>query len=118
MKTMPAGASPKREREYRALKHRFKDEGRYRGREAEVASRIVNKQRTEYGETNEERRKDRAGTSPDRGLPIDDYQHLTVPEVVSRLEELSSSQLRRIQSYERKHKGRKTLLAQLDRQLH
>lgn len=48
---MPRGASPKREREYRELKKEFEESGRYRGREAEVASRIVNKQRREYGET-------------------------------------------------------------------
>jgi hypothetical protein len=39
---MPCGASPKREHEYKELKSRFKKEGRYKGREEEVASRIVN----------------------------------------------------------------------------
>jgi hypothetical protein len=48
---MPRGASPKREREYKELKHRFQAEGRYKGRQEEVASRIVNKQRSERGET-------------------------------------------------------------------
>jgi hypothetical protein len=48
---MPRGASPKREQEYRGLKHEFKQEGRYKGREDEVASRIVNKQRAQRGET-------------------------------------------------------------------
>lgn len=48
---MPAGASPKREREYKELKQEFKKEGRYKGREEEVASRIVNKQRAQAGET-------------------------------------------------------------------
>lgn len=48
---MPQGASPKREREYRKLERKFKKEGRYKGREEEVASRIVNKQRAESGET-------------------------------------------------------------------
>ncbi|MGV7206232.1 hypothetical protein ACLB1G_00085 [Oxalobacteraceae bacterium A2-2] len=47
---MPRGASPKREREYKELEHKFKEEGRYQGREEEVASRIVNKQRAETGE--------------------------------------------------------------------
>jgi len=47
---MPAGSSPKREREYKALKSEFKKEGRYTGREDEVAARIVNKQRAEHGE--------------------------------------------------------------------
>jgi len=48
---MPQGASPKREREYQKLERKFKKEGRYQGREEEVASRIVNKQRAESGET-------------------------------------------------------------------
>ncbi len=47
---MPRGASPKREREYKELEHKFKQEGRYQGREEEVAARIVNKQRAETGE--------------------------------------------------------------------
>ena len=38
---MPRGASPEREKEYRELKHQFKEEGRYRGRKKEVAARIV-----------------------------------------------------------------------------
>jgi hypothetical protein len=48
---MPRGASPKREREYRKLERQFRQEGRYPGREDEVAARIVNKQRAEHGET-------------------------------------------------------------------
>ncbi|NVD72425.1 hypothetical protein HUX88_18000 [Duganella sp. BJB1802] len=50
---MPKGASPKREREYKELEHKFEKEGRYPGREEEVAARIVNKQRAEAGETKE-----------------------------------------------------------------
>ena len=48
---MPRGASPKREREYEELVDKFKKEGDYKGREKEVASRIVNKQRAQHGET-------------------------------------------------------------------
>jgi hypothetical protein len=48
---MPAGASPKREKEYEKLKEEFHEEHRYPGREEEVAARIVNKQRAEHGET-------------------------------------------------------------------
>ena len=114
---MPRGASPKREREYRELKHKFNRSGRYRGREEEVAARIVNKQRRQYGETKKERAKDRAGRSPDRDLPIRDYQHLTVPQVKHRLSGLSGSELRKVESYEKKHKNRKTLLDAL-RQAH
>lgn len=48
---MPTGASPKREREYKEIESKFKKEGRYPGREEEVAARIVNKQRAQHGET-------------------------------------------------------------------
>jgi hypothetical protein len=53
--TMPRGASPKREREYNELEEKFEKEGRYKGREQEVAARIVNKQRKEHGETKEQK---------------------------------------------------------------
>ncbi len=54
---MPRGASPKREKEYNELKEKFHEEHRYPGREEEVASRIVNKQRSEHGETKESKEK-------------------------------------------------------------
>lgn len=110
---MPTGASAKREREYDELKRQFKKEGRYKGREEEVAARIVNKQRAQYGETKKERRKDRRGESPDRNLPISDYQHLTVPQISRKLDDLSKSEIREIERYEKKHKNRKTLLEKL-----
>ncbi len=114
---MPKGVSGKREREYEELKNEFKEEGRYKGREEEVAARIVNKQRAEYGETKEAREKDERGESPDRDLPIDDYQHLTVDEVTGKLDGLDDSELEEIKAYEREHKNRKTLLEALDRRL-
>ena len=54
---MPTGASPKREHEYKEIKDKFKKEGRYPGREEEVAARIVNKQRAEHGETKADKQK-------------------------------------------------------------
>lgn len=114
---MPRGASPKREREYGELKHRFKREHRYAGREEEVASRIVNRQRRRYGETKAEKARDRAGRSPDRNLPIENYQHLTIPQVAKRLGRLSPPQLRRVQSHEQDHKRRKGVLRAIEREL-
>ena len=112
---MPRGANKQREREYNELKREFKKEGRYRGREEEVASRIVNKQRTQFGETKRERAKDRAGASPDRSLPIKDYDRLTVPQVKRRIDDLGPREVRKVESYERKHKNRSTLLEALER---
>jgi hypothetical protein len=114
---MPRGASAKREREYRELKHRFKQEHRYRGREEEVASRIVNKQRRQYGETRAQRRREQTGNHPDRDLPIDEYHHKTVDQIVRRLDGLSERQVRALRRYEQSHKQRKTLLKQIDRRL-
>ena len=110
---MPAGSSAKREREYDELKREFKKEGRYKGREEEVAARVVNKQRKQYGETRKEKEKDKAGKSPDRDLPVSNYQHLTVPQVARKLDDLSKSELSQIERYEKKHKNRKTLLQKL-----
>jgi hypothetical protein len=110
---MPAGASPKREREYEELKQEFKQEGRYKGREEEVASRIVNKQRRRFGETKQAKRKDRQGKSPDRNLPIDNYEHLTVDQIARQLDDLSGKQINAIERYEKEHKNRKTLLEKL-----
>lgn len=112
---MPTGASTKREREYEKLKREFKKEGRYQGREKEVAARIVNKQRRQFGETKKAKQQKRQGTSPDRELPIDDYRGLTVEEVLNRLDSLSTKELTESRRYEKDHKGRKTLLEQLDR---
>ena len=63
---MPRGASSKREREYNALKKTFKRERRYPGREEEVAARIINKQRAQFGETQPARAEDKRGESPDQ----------------------------------------------------
>jgi hypothetical protein len=48
---MPRGVSPRREREYKKIEKEIEKEGRYKGREKEVAARIVNKQRAKAGET-------------------------------------------------------------------
>ena len=114
---MPAGANSKREREYKELESRFKKEGRYRGREEDVAARIVNKQRSEYSETREEKQKDRAGRSSDRNLPIQHYQKLTISEIDKQLNGLSAPELRKVRTYEAGHKNRKSLLAKIDNRL-
>lgn len=111
------GWSGEREREYEKLKGEFEKEDRYEGREEEVAARIVNKQRSQQSETKEERAEDREQESPDRGLPISNYDHLTVDEISNRLDNLSDQQVREIKSYEQKHRDRKSLLTQIDRKL-
>lgn len=54
---MPRGASPKRERQYKKIEQELEKEGRYKGREEEVAARIVNKQRAKSGETKTAKKK-------------------------------------------------------------
>jgi hypothetical protein len=106
---MPTGANPKREREFKHLEKEFKQEGRYPGREEEVAARIVNKQRAQQGET----RQAKAKADGDVELPIAGYQHLTVAQVRGRLGGLTSAQLKRVRAYEMAHKKRKGVLEAL-----
>lgn len=107
---MPRGASPKREREYEELKGKFQKSGRYGKRAEEVAARIVNKQRAQYGETKDEKKDEKAGKSPDKNLPLDHYRHLTIAQLQSKLNSLSKSELKTVEKYERSHKARKGAL--------
>jgi hypothetical protein len=111
---MPRGASPKRENEYEKLKSKFQKSGRYGGRAKEVAARIVNKQRAQYGETRGEKVANREGKSPDRALPIRNYQKLTVPQVKTKLRVLTRGDLRQIENYEKKHKNRKGVFTAIE----
>ncbi|MBL0419359.1 plasmid stabilization protein [Ramlibacter sp. AW1] len=47
---MPAGSSPKRERQYEHIKESYEKRGQ-KGRAEEIAARTVNKERAEHGET-------------------------------------------------------------------
>jgi hypothetical protein len=114
---MPAGASAKREREYSELQRRFKKEHRYPGREDEVAARIVNKQRRQFGETAAAKQKGREGKAEYKGLPLDGYEHMTIPQILARVDGLSAAEIRKIRSHETRHKNRKGLLVKLDRLL-
>lgn len=114
---MSTGVSPKREREYKKLVGSFKQENRYKGREEEVAARIVNKQRKELDETKGQKHARSQGQSDDKGLPIKDYNKLTIPQIDAQLKSLTASQKRKIRSYEMGHKHRKGVLERLDRQL-
>lgn len=114
---MPRGANPKREREYEELKDKFHNSGRYGKRADEVAARIVNKQRAQYGETKGEKKEERQGKSPDRNLPLDNYRHLTIKNLKPQLESLSKSDLNKIKSYEQSHKHRKGALNAIQSEL-
>ncbi len=107
---MPRGSNIKRKREYKELKQEFKQQGRYKGREEEVAARIVNKQRHQFGETKTGEQRHQA---PGRSLPIEDYDHLTVYQILQQIKSLPSGNIETIKSYEKTHKNRKTLLEQL-----
>lgn len=107
------GASPERQEEFEDLKSEFEEEGRYPGREAEVAARIVNKQRRQFGETKEQQKAKKAGDAEDKRLPIRGYQGLTIPEVLSRAKRLTREQLAEVLKFERGHRKRKTLVTQL-----
>src|SRR5579884_2727572 len=114
---MPRGANPKREREYEELKRKFHKSGRYGKRADEVAARIVNKQRAQFGETKGEKKEEKQGESPDRNLPLDHYRHLTIAQLKPRLESLSKSDLKKVKGYEEKHKSRKGAIDAIDAEL-
>jgi hypothetical protein len=114
---MPRGSNPKREKEYEELKHKFESSGRYGKRAAQVAARIVNKQRAQYGETKGEKREEKEGKNADKGLPLDHYRHLTIGQLKQRLNGLSKRDLNRVKSYEEKHKARKGALSAIDAEL-
>jgi plasmid stabilization system protein ParE len=48
---MPAGSSPKRERQYEHIKESYEDRGVDKDEAEERAARTVNRQRREHGET-------------------------------------------------------------------
>jgi plasmid stabilization system protein ParE len=54
---MPAGASPKRERQYEHIKESYKERGVSTDEAEERAARTVNKERAEAGETKGSRKK-------------------------------------------------------------
>ncbi len=112
---MPRGANAKREHEYEELKDKFKKSGRYKGRETEVAARIVNKQRAEYGETKGDKQQEKEGESPDRNLPIDHYRHLNIRQVEEKAKKLSPKQIDKVEKYEKQHKDRKGAVAALEK---
>lgn len=112
---MPRGANPKREHEYEELKERFQEEGRYQGREEEVASRIVNKQRAMYGETKEDKQQERKGTDADRKLPVKNYRTLKTPQVAQKTKELSPQKIDQVERYEKQHKNRRGAVEALER---
>ena len=114
---MPRGASPKREHEYEELKHKFQKSGRYGGRAKEVAARIVNKQRSQHGETKGEKKVQREGRNPDRSLPLANYSHLTISQLKNGLGTLSKGDVRKIKAYEHKHKNRKGAMEAIDTEL-
>lgn len=107
---MPRGASSKRERAYQKLKNRFEKSGRHQGRAEEVAARIVNKQRRKFGETKLAKRREEEGRSPDRHLPIGNYRHLTISQLRSKIRKLSTPQLKKVERFEKEHKGRKGVI--------
>ncbi len=114
---MPRGSNPKREREYNELKQKFHRSGRYGDRADQVAARIVNKQRAQYGETKGETQEEKKGKNPDKNLPLDHYRHLTIGQLKPRLQALSRSELRKVEKYEQQHKNRKGALGAIRAEL-
>jgi hypothetical protein len=56
-------------------------------------------------------------SSDGRGLPIEDYDQLTVEEVTRRLGELSAEEVKQLRAYEKNNKNRLTLMERFERSL-
>jgi hypothetical protein len=63
---MPAGSSPKRERQYRAIKQSELERGESEDRAEEIAARTVNKERARHGEAKTSSRLSRTDISSQR----------------------------------------------------
>jgi hypothetical protein len=50
-------------------------------------------------------------------FPITGYDDLAAAEIISRLDDLTPAELRKVRDYERRHGNRKTVLAAADRKL-
>jgi hypothetical protein len=48
------------------------------------------------------------------GLPIDDYDNLTVPQIVAHLVSLNPAELRQLRTYEKRHKNRAGVLTRIE----
>lgn len=110
-------SKPDRKKEYEKLKANFEKEGRYQGREKEVAARIVNKQRREYGESKQAKAEQAKNKRSSQGLPIQGYEHMTISEVLKEIPRLDKKEIAKIKRYEEKHKDRKTLLRHLEKRV-
>jgi hypothetical protein len=62
-----------------------------------------------------DRARRRVGGGP--AFPILGYDELTVPQIRRRLSKLNKSELRKVRTYERRHASRKSVLAQIEKQL-
>jgi hypothetical protein len=91
----PASTGPEREEGFEELREEFEGEGRPSGRGEEA-----------------ERPAERAS---DRGLPIRNYNRLTVPEIIRQTQKLHLPELKAILEFERANRRRKTLIAELAR---
>ncbi len=62
-------------------------------------------------------RRPAAAKAPSRaaaGLPIDDYDKLTVPQIVAHLVSLNPAELRQLRTYEKRHKNRAGVLSRIE----
>ena len=79
----------------------------------ERKKREGSKKGEQYVENTEAAKKTRKGAA----MPIAGYDGLNVEQAKNELQGLSNDELKKVRSYEKKHKNRKTLLQKLDRKI-
>ncbi|MBA2350283.1 MAG: hypothetical protein H0V78_00380 [Burkholderiales bacterium] len=114
---MPRGAGAGREREHEKLKRDFKNEGRYRRREDEVASRIVNKQRRSLLKQNQNMQKIAMKNRPAPACRSTSTTSCPSAKSAKNSNHYQRRTCEHSKNYEEKHKNRTTLIAQYDRAL-
>ena len=76
------------------------------------------KKREDFDKDQQHRANTESTTEAQEDLPIEGgYDHLTVEEAKKELDGLSEGELKKIRSYKKKHKNRKTLVELLDRKI-
>jgi polyhydroxyalkanoate synthesis regulator phasin len=87
--------------------------GKQRGAAADVRKRT--QQATDRVTREVDRARRAAGLAD--GFPISGYDDLAAAQIISRLDELTPADLRKVRDYERRHGNRKTVLSAVERKL-
>jgi uncharacterized protein (TIGR02271 family) len=111
-----ADRSSKGSRDEASLEEGGKEDRKVR-RKVRHQERTSNRERTSKKDQQRPASADGTKGNQEEGLLVAEYDALTVEEAKKRLSGLSEGELKKIRSYEKKHKNRKTLVRSLDHEI-